>query len=495
MLDFALLGVCLAMLAYYLLAKDHHSDGPPGPRGLPIFGNLIDLVRASDNITKTLGVLGEKYGEIFSVKMGFKRTVVLTSKEAMQTVLTNEATLARDNSGMYSDWSFHKNLGIITSHGSVWSKTRNWTFKMLREFGFGKSLAMEGYIQIALDLLFAKIDDKLGTEVNVDYFFHQPILTTMWLMIVGRISEDDKAHLTLISETTERFIKSSVLGPSLVNAFPFLRFVFPNWLGHKVQMDFFRTCTSIGKKLFDEMGQKLKASPLTSQPANLLEAFVQNCGKDDEIFNCKNFQVVFQDLLMSSSDSSSSFLESVVLYFIAFPDIQEKIYKEILDVAPNGKVINFEDRKRMPYTQAFILETHRNARTAQNLGPRRVLWDFLYKNYKIKKGTIIVADTRLYCENKQIWGDPEVFRPERFIGENGEIENASSVISFSFGKRNCPGELHANIVTFLILTALLQRYKISKPIGQPTPRLDMKPGLALKPHPFQVVFEKRNSKI
>ncbi|XP_035713844.1 farnesoate epoxidase isoform X2 [Folsomia candida] len=385
MLDFALLGVCLAMLAYYLLAKDHHSDGPPGPRGLPIFGNLIDLVRASDNITKTLGVLGEKYGEIFSVKMGFKRTVVLTSKEAMQTVLTNEATLARDNSGMYSDWSFHKNLGIITSHGSVWSKTRNWTFKMLREFGFGKSLAMEGYIQIALDLLFAKIDDKLGTEVNVDYFFHQPILTTMWLMIVGRISEDDKAHLTLISETTERFIKSSVLGPSLVNAFPFLRFVFPNWLGHKVQMDFFRTCTSIGKKLFDEMGQKLKASPLTSQPANLLEAFVQNCGKDDEIFNCKNFQVVFQDLLMSSSDSSSSFLESVVLYFIAFPDIQEKIYKEILDVAPNGKVINFEDRKRMPYTQAFILETHRNARTAQNLGPRRVLWDFLYKNYKIKK--------------------------------------------------------------------------------------------------------------
>ncbi|OXA45131.1 Vitamin D 25-hydroxylase [Folsomia candida] len=106
-------------------------------------------------------------------------------------------------------------------------------------------------------------------------------------------------------------------------------------------------------------------------------------------------------------------------------------------------------------------------------------------------GTIILVDTRLYFEDKKIWGDPEVFRPERFIGEHGELENASSVISFSFGKRNCPGELHANIVTFLILTALLQRYKISNPVGQPTPRQDLKPGLALKPYPFQVVFEKR----
>ncbi|OXA45133.1 Cytochrome P450 2D28 [Folsomia candida] len=240
------------------------------------------------------------------------------------------------------------------------------------------------------------------------------------------------------------------------------------------------------------MVQKLKTSPLTSQPANLLEAFVQNCGTDDELFNSENFQVVFQDLLLTSSDTSSSFLESLILYLTAFPEVQEQIYQEILNVAPNGRVINFEDRKRMPYTQAFILETHRNARNAQNFAPRRALWDFVYKNYKIKKGTVILSDTRLHCENKQIWRDPEVFRPEQFIGEHGEIVNVPSVISFSFGKRNCPGELHANIVTFLVLTALLQRYKISNPVGQPTPRLDMKAGLTLKPYPFQVVFEKRN---
>lgn len=56
----------------------------PGPKGFPILGNLIDLVMASDNITKTLGVLGEKYGEIFSVKMGFKRTGNLVGDEYLK---------------------------------------------------------------------------------------------------------------------------------------------------------------------------------------------------------------------------------------------------------------------------------------------------------------------------------------------------------------------------------------------------------------------------
>lgn len=60
----------------------------------------------------------------------------------------------------------------------------------------------------------------------------------------------------------------------------------------------------------------------------------------------ENFQVTFQDLLVASSDTSNSFLEAAVLYLIAFPTVQEKIYQEILDIAVDGRVINFEDRKR-----------------------------------------------------------------------------------------------------------------------------------------------------
>ncbi|XP_035714121.1 cytochrome P450 2K4 [Folsomia candida] len=140
----------------------------------------------------------------------------------------------------------------------------------------------------------------------------------------------------------------------------------------------------------------------------------------------------------------------------------------------------------MPYTQAFFLETHRKSRLAQNFVPRRALRDFKYKEYTIKKDTVIIPDIRLYYEDKNIWQDPGTFNPERFINSDGNLVNADAIISFSFGKRACPGENHANILSFLLLTSIVQTYKLSVPQGEPKPRLDMKPGFAQKPFPFKV---------
>ncbi|XP_021961917.1 farnesoate epoxidase [Folsomia candida] len=489
------LAVIISLIIYYFLLKnDHSSKEPPGPKPWPIIGNLSDLAKASDNMTLSMGILAEKYGEIYSLKIGSKRTVILTSKEAMQAIFTNEATFARDFTGMFADRSFNKNLGIAFSHGEVWEKLRPWAFKTLKEHGFGKSADMEHFIQVSSQRLFSSIDGKIGTykkscDLDVELLFNNSILSIMWQMVVGRISPEDEPYLKLIGEKGDAFIRASVFATGIVNAFPFLRFIFPKALGYNLQMDFFKTCNEIALTLFNEMVQKLRKSHIT--PTNLLESFVQNCSTDPKIFNGENFQLTFQDLLLASADTSSSYMEFVMLYLVAYPDVQEKVYQEILTVAENGEELSFSDRKKMPYIQAFFLETHRKGRVLQNMVPRRALSDIAYKDYIIKKDTIIMADTRLYFESEENWTDPDAFRPERFLNEDGQVVNAGNIISFSFGKRNCPGELHANIVAFLLTTLLLQRYKLSVPKGQEVPRLDLRPGLTLKPHPFQVTFTKR----
>ncbi|OXA45390.1 farnesoate epoxidase [Folsomia candida] len=492
---YALAITALLILYYLLLKDDRDSKEPPGPKPVPIIGNLVDLLMASGNMTLALGNLAEKYGEIYSLKMGSKKTVILTSKDAMQTILSNEATFARDFTGMWTDRSFHKNLGIAFSEGEVWEKLRPWTFKMLKDFGFGKSSDMERFIQVASQRLFATIDDKIGPEkkscdIDIELLYNQPILSIMWQMIVGDLSPEDEPSLKILSEKGDAFVRVSIFGAGIVIAFPFLRFVFPNALGYNVQMDFFQACNTIAQNLFKEMEEKMRKSPL-STPTNLLKAFVQNCTKDPKIFNCDNFLLTFQDILLTSTETSNTFMEILILYLITYPDVQEKVYAEILKVSPDERDLSFSDRKKMPYTQAFFLEAHRKGQPFQNLVPRRALSDITYKDYIIKKDTIIMSDTRLYYENKEDWPDPEVFRPERFLDEAGQVVNAGKIISFSFGKRNCPGELQANIVTFLGITALLQRYKLSVPRGQCMPRLDMRPGLTSKPYPFQATFAKR----
>ncbi|OXA44260.1 Methyl farnesoate epoxidase [Folsomia candida] len=297
-----------------------------------------------------MGILAEKYGEIYSLKMGFKKTVILTSMEAMKTIFTNEAAFGRDITGMSGDRILHKNIGIASSTGKMWEKTRTWTFRTLKDFGFGKSLDMECFIKTASQSLFADIDSKIETQsgvIEIDRYFNASILAIMWKMIVGRIIPEDEPNMEAISEKGHAFMRSGVLGMGIVNAYPFLRHIFPKTLGYTVQMDYFTTCNRVGKHLFLEMENELNSSQLTSHHNSLLEKFVQNytAGNDPELFNCENFQLIFQDLLLGSTDTSATFMEIVVLYLIVYPAVQEKVYQEILRVSPNGRDISYSDRK------------------------------------------------------------------------------------------------------------------------------------------------------
>ncbi|XP_035713643.1 cytochrome P450 2K6 isoform X1 [Folsomia candida] len=345
------LGITAFLILYYLLLKNNHDDKePPGPKPWPILGNLPDLANASDKMTLAMGNLAEKYGEIYSLRIGSKKSVVLTSKEAMQTILSNEATFARDFSGMFADRCFHKNLGISFSEGEVWEKLRPWTFKTLKDFGFGKSSDMERFIKVASKRLFASIDDKIGFEktscdLDVELLYNDSILSIMWQMIVGRLSPEDEPSIKILSEKGDAFVRVSVFGTGIVNAFPFLRFIFPNALGYNVQMDFFQTCNSIAQNLFNETDAKMKTVQVTT-PKNLLEAFVQNCTTDPKIFNSDNFLLTFQDLMLASTDTSNTFILIVILFLITYPDVQEKVYQEILKVSPDGGDLSFSDKKK-----------------------------------------------------------------------------------------------------------------------------------------------------
>jgi cytochrome P450 len=72
--------------------------------------------------------------------------------------------------------------------------------------------------------------------------------------------------------------------------------------------------------------------------------------------------------------------------------------------------------------------------------------DTTFHGYDIKKGTMIIANLFSVHRDPESWGDPENFRPERFLSPDGKtvIRNESSM-SFSVGKRQCPGRNINNI--------------------------------------------------
>lgn len=94
--------------------------------------------------------------------------------------------------------------------------------------------------------------------------------------------------------------------------------------------------------------------------------------------------------------------------------------------------------------------------------------------------------------DKEHWGDPEVFRPERFINpKTGAFVRDPWMINFGMGKRVCLGEPLARNNMFIFLGRILQEFQISLPAHSPVPSTEPLPGFTTAPKPFQVIMSSR----
>ena len=91
---------------------------------------------------------------------------------------------------------------------------------------------------------------------------------------------------------------------------------------------------------------------------------------------------------------------------------------------------------------------------------------------------------------ESIWGDPLVFRPERFLEEDLKM-NPYSMVPFSAGSRNCIGQKYAMMEMKTIISKILSQFEVElEPGYEPIliAELTLKPknGMMLK-------FRKRTS--
>ena len=89
----------------------------------------------------------------------------------------------------------------------------------------------------------------------------------------------------------------------------------------------------------------------------------------------------------------------------------------------------------------------------------------------------------------KLWKNPEKFRPERFLDEQGNFVSSNYVIPFSIGPRHCLGEQLARIKMFIIFVGMVQRFEFfPDPNAKALPNIeDGIHGLEFIPKPYTVV--------
>ncbi len=150
------------------------------------------------------------------------------------------------------------------------------------------------------------------------------------------------------------------------------------------------------------------------------------------------------------------------------PNIQEKIAQEIDDIIGRDRLPSLDDKGTLPYTEATLLELLRFGSVLPMGLPHAVLADTTLNGYKIQKGTMVMINHIGIHFDPDEWEQPEQFKPERFLNENGQLLDKlpESFLPFSCGRRVCLGEDFAKKELFLIFTWLCGRYTFYKVPGK-----------------------------
>lgn len=111
--------------------------------------------------------------------------------------------------------------------------------------------------------------------------------------------------------------------------------------------------------------------------------------------------------------------------------------------------------------------------------------------YTLPKGTIVMPNLYQVHHDEKYWGDPENFRPERFLNPDGTLKKEERVIPFSIGKRVCVAEGLAQVQFFLFLTGVLQHFEFLESPEHPLPGFKPKSTFSLSPYPYKLVLRER----
>ncbi|KAL7862817.1 hypothetical protein SRHO_G00118010 [Serrasalmus rhombeus] len=151
---------CTVMLHSQLIRTQRPKNFPPGPRPVPLFGNLFQL--SITNPLKDLEKLAERYGNVCSLYIGGTPAVVLTGLKAVKEAFVNKAAdfSGRPQNLLISHAAEGKGI-VLLDYGPTWKEHRRFAIMTLRNFGMGKQ-SMEDRIMGETEHLVKRLEKSAG---------------------------------------------------------------------------------------------------------------------------------------------------------------------------------------------------------------------------------------------------------------------------------------------------------------------------------------------
>ncbi|XP_038060608.1 steroid 17-alpha-hydroxylase/17,20 lyase-like [Patiria miniata] len=469
------------------------AESPPPAPGASCIGGHLKIMTGETPPWIILNQIGKEQGDVMSLKLGHW-VIMLNTLAAIKDAAVNFVKEMGSRPTNYTSNLLNENGKDISlgEYSHDWLLLRELGIKNLREFTANKKL--EEIAHIVLKKLGDDLDQRENQPVNVKDIMVPAVAGILSHLCFG-FDADPSIH-DRVARLFGGGLYKYIVGPRLpVDVIPSLRF-FPS----RALSEAKATVNELNGLLRSEM-KRHEESLDTAMTRDLMDGIIKcrNHARETEpdkykfLTDTHVYQVISNYLGGTTAGFLVSSLTATAL-LVSNSDQQEKFSAEITKAVGEDRVPGLDDREELVYVKATIEEILRYACIAPISVPHKTTQDITFRGFKVPANTGVLCNFYGLHFNEEYWPEPFVFKPERFIDEDGKFKSDEHMYPFGYGARACLAQTEARQMIYLILSWLTHRYSLCRAPGEEDNDLlvqDPNVKVAKAVAPFNLVLKRR----
>ncbi len=426
---------------------------PPGPKGLPLVGNMFQYLR--DPLGFVLGCARD-YGDVVFMRLGGAGSYMFNHPEQIEYVLRTHAKQFSKDKWTRMIMSL-VGSGLITSEGEFWRRQRQMTapaFQLHQIERYGKTM-----VELTEQML-ATWAPGQTRDIHTE-------MMQLTLKIVC------KALFTTDVESVAREVGAAVEVAAKHFVSPFQLPSFLQWLPTPGQIRYRRAVQQL-HRIIDDIIRKRRDSKAESD--DLLSRLLAARDEAGQAMTDQQLRDEIITLFLAGHETTALTLTYSFYLLGQHPEALTKLEAEV-DTVLAGRLPTAQDAPKLVFADWVVKESLRLYPPAWSVG-REALQDCEIGGYPIPKGAQILIAQWAVHRDPRWFTDPEAFRPERWENDLAKRLPRDAYFPFGDGPRVCIGNFFATLEAVLLMSTIAQRFHLTLVPGQ---SLDLLPSITIRP--------------
>ncbi|KAL0350543.1 UNVERIFIED_CONTAM: cytochrome [Sesamum radiatum] len=434
------------ILKYFSREKYHLPPSPAPP--LPLLGHLHLLKQP---LHRTFSSFSQTHGPIFSLKLGVRRVVVVSSPNLVEECFTINDVIFSNRPRVLVD----KYIGY--DHTTVAGAPYGHQWRGLRRLGAQEVLSVtrlnslsrvrqDEMRRMMRNLIGENESGKLGLRPKV----FELIFNIIMRMLVGKRYYGEEKENEHLGERFREMVSEVFEHAQSSNPEDFLPFLL--WIDYR---GFKKKMVSLGKKL-DDVYQGLLEEHRREKRNTIIGHLLYLQESDPEFYTDQIIKGFMTNMIIAGTDTSTVTIEWAMSLLLNHPHVLQKAKLELDSQVGHHRLVDEQDLPNLHYLQNIISETFRLFPAGPLVVPRESSADCRVGGYDIPRGTILLVNAWAIHRDPEVWSEPMSFKPERFDGKEVETQK---LMPFGMGRRACPGAGLGQRMVGLVLASLIQCFE------------------------------------